>query len=190
MCGDGIDSVDEPQTSGKQRLLGLLFGIAFGFLLQKGGVTDYDVLVGALLLRDPTVFIVMLSAIVVGMAGVFTMHGLGLVKLHAKPLRPAANVIGGLVFGAGFGLSGYCPGTGAGAFAQGNWDAAFAMVGLMLGSLAYAEASGALSALGKAGHRGGLLLTDVVRLPRAAVVGVVCVLLSVVIAVLGGWGRA
>ncbi len=62
---------EKAQTQTHQRLLGLLFGIAFGFLLQKGGVGQYEVLMGALLLRDITVFKIILSAILVGMVGVF-----------------------------------------------------------------------------------------------------------------------
>ena len=56
-----------------QLILGLLFGVVFGFLLQKGGVAKYHVLLGVLLLEDFTVIKVMLSAIVVGMLGVFTL---------------------------------------------------------------------------------------------------------------------
>ena len=105
---------------GVQLALGLLFGIAFGFLLQKGGVAKYHILIGVLLLEDFTVVRVMISAIVVGMIGVFVMHRLGWVELHLKPTRYGANILGGLIFGVGFGLIGYCPGTGAAAVGQGN----------------------------------------------------------------------
>ena len=105
----------EKPTNAKQLLLGLLFGIVFGFLLQKGGVAKYHILLGVLLLEDFTVIKVMLSAIIVGMLGVFTLHALGLVELHIKPTRYAANILGGLLFGVGFALIGYCPGTGAAA---------------------------------------------------------------------------
>lgn len=146
-----------------QLVLGLFFGIIFGFLLQKGGVAKYEVLMGALLLTDFTVMKIMLAAILVGMVGIFSMHGLGLVKLHVKPTKYAANVIGGLVFGAGFALLGYCPGTGAAAFGQGNLDAVAGIAGLLAGSYLYAEASGSL---GKNvltwGDRGCLKLPDLI----------------------------
>jgi uncharacterized protein len=51
----------------------LTFGIAFGFLLQKGGATKYDVIVGQLLLTDFTVLKIMLSAVLVGMIGIYAM---------------------------------------------------------------------------------------------------------------------
>ncbi|MGZ8301441.1 MAG: YeeE/YedE thiosulfate transporter family protein [Telluria sp.] len=147
--------------SPKQLVLGFVFGIAFGFLLQKGGVAKYEVLLGSLLLTDFTVMKIMLTAILVGMIGIFSMHALGLVKLHVKPTRYAANVIGGLVFGAGFALLGYCPGTGAAALGQGNLDAIAGIGGLLAGSYVYAELSRPLGSTVLAwGNRGGIMLPD------------------------------
>jgi len=67
-----------------QIILGLLTGIAFGFLLQKGGVTDYGVIIGQLLLTDFTVIKIMLSAVLVGMIGIYAMKSAGLVRLHCR----------------------------------------------------------------------------------------------------------
>ena len=111
--GPEKDTPAQKEFSPQQLLLGAFFGVLFGFFLQKGGVAKYHVLIGALLLEDFTVMKVMLTAIVVGCVGVFSLHALGLVKLHIKPTRYAANIIGGLLFGVGFALLGYCPGTGA-----------------------------------------------------------------------------
>ena len=153
--------------TGKQLALGLLCGLAFGFLLQKGGVAKYHVLIGVLLLEDFTVIKVMLSAIVVGMIGVFGLYWLGLVKLHVKPTRYAANILGGLMFGVGFAFLSYCPGTGAAALGQGNWDAIAGVVGLMAGSYLFAEASGWLdSTVMKWGDRGKLTLPELVHMKR------------------------
>ena len=146
-------------------MLGLLFGVAFGFLLQKGGVAKYHILLGVLLLEDFTVVKVMLTAIVVGSIGIFGLYALGLVKLHIKPTRYAANILGGLLFGVGFAFMGYCPGTGAAALGQGNWDAIAGIVGLLIGSYLFAEASGWLGkSLMKIGDRGKLMLPEVVGL--------------------------
>lgn len=159
------DSPSRKEFSPKQLLLGLLFGVAFGFLLQKGGVAKFHILIGVLLLEDFTVVKVMLTAIIVGCIGIFSLYGLGLVKLHIKPTRYAANIIGGLVFGVGFALLGYCPGTGAAALGQGNWDALAGVAGLILGSYVFAEASGWLGkTLMKVGERGKLMLPEVVGL--------------------------
>lgn len=123
-----------------QPIIGLVIGIGFGFLLQKGGVTRYDVIVGQLLLVDFTVFKVMASAVITGMIAVHLFWSLGLVKLHPKPGSWGSSALGGLVFGAGFGLLGYCPGTIAGAVGQGSIDALVGGVcGILFGAGLFAE---------------------------------------------------
>src|ERR1043166_4751838 len=126
------DAPDKPDSP-RQLVLGFVFGIVFGFLLQKGGVAKYEVLLGQFFLTDFTVMKIMLTAHTVGMVGIFSMRALGLVKLHVKPTRYASNIVGGLLFGVGMGLLGYCPGTGAAALGQGNYDAIAGLGGLMAG---------------------------------------------------------
>ena len=161
-----IKSTAEKPNAG-QLLLGVLLGIVFGFLLQKGGVAKYHILIGALLLEDFTVMKVMLTAIVVGMVGILTLHHFGLIQLHIKPTRYAANIIGGLLFGVGFALMAYCPGTGAAALGQGNYDAIFGVLGLIAGSYVFAEASGVLErTVNKWGDRGKITLADLLHVRR------------------------
>lgn len=156
------------EFSANQLLLGAFFGVLFGFLLQKGGVAKYHILLGALLLEDFTVIKVMLTAIIVASVGIFSLQALDLVKLHIKPTRYAANIIGGLLFGVGFALLGYCPGTGAAALGQGNGDAIAGVFGLMAGSYLFAESSGWLGkTVMKWGDRGKLMLPELVRMPRS-----------------------
>lgn len=114
---------------------GLLFGIIFGILLQKGGVTKYDVIINQLLLTDFTVLKIMLSAVVTGMIGLYFMQNRGWITLRPKAGSWGKNAIGGLIFGVGFALLGYCPGTIAGAIGNGYLDAVTAgLVGIVLGS--------------------------------------------------------
>ena len=157
----------------------LIFGLAFGFLLQKGGVGKYHILLGQLLLQDWTVVKIMMTAVVVGMVGIFVLHHFAKVNLHIKPTKLGPNIIGGLVFGAGFALIGYCPGTGAAALGQGSWDALFGMAGLVAGSWLYAELSGTLKqTVEKWGELGKLTLADVLHIPRGALVAIMAVLLT------------
>jgi hypothetical protein len=124
-----------------QIVLGLLFGICFGFLLQKGGVTDYNVIEGQLLLTNFTVVKVMLSAVMVGMIGFHALKKFGYVRSQAAEGTLGANVIGGLIFGVGFALLGYCPGTVAGAVGTGALDALVGgMLGMLIGAGLFAEA--------------------------------------------------
>ncbi len=166
-------------------LQGAIFGVAFGFLLQKGGVAKYHVLIGQLLLVDYTVVKVMLSAVVVGALGVHLLHRLGLVELHIKPTKIASNILGGLLFGVGFALSAYCPGTGAAALGQGNYDAIAMIVGMIGGSYLFAEMSGWIGRrIDPVGDRGKLTLHDLLPFRRTPVVlGMVIILCGVLGAV-------
>lgn len=118
-----------------QLVVGFFTGIIFGFLLHKGGVTHYDVIVGQLLLTDFTVVKIMLSAVVSGMIGIYFLKSIGAVALHPKPGSFGSTVVGGLIFGVGFGVLGYCPGTLAGAIGQGSLDALFGgLIGVLIGA--------------------------------------------------------
>jgi uncharacterized protein len=121
-------------------LYGLLTGIAFGFLLQKGRVLRYDRQLGALRLMDMTIVKFMLSSVLVGMVGVYILVGLGQAELNVKATILGSVVIGGLLFGLGWGLLGYCPGTSAGALGEGRWDAGWGILGMIAGAALYAEA--------------------------------------------------
>jgi len=122
-----------------QLFFGFLMGICFGFLLQRSGVTHYEIIMGQLLLKDWTVLKVMISAVVTGMIGIYLLKIPGLVRLHKKTGAFGSTVIGGLIFGVGFAVLGYCPGTMAGAVAQGSLDALLGgVVGMLLGTSFYA----------------------------------------------------
>ena len=176
-------SEDNKPNPAPQIITGILFGLIFGFLLQKGGVGKFNVLIGQLLLQDFTVAKVMLTAIVVGMAGVLTLHHFGKVNLHIKPTRIGAGIIGGLLFGAGFALLGYCPGTVAVALGQGSWDALFGMTGLVVGSWIFAELSGwSKRTVEKWGDLGEVTLPDLLHIPRTAfAIGLSATLITIIL---------
>lgn len=128
-------------TGSARLLLGLATGIAFGFILQKGQVTKYDRIVAFFRLTDLTVLKVMFSGILAGMVGVYLLHDLGLVNLHIKPTILSANILGGLIFGVGMLLLGFCPGTCAGAFGEGRVDGLLrGILGILIGAGLYSEA--------------------------------------------------
>jgi len=121
-------------------VIGLITGMLFGFLLQKARVLRYDKQLGALRLQDMTIVKFMLSTVIVGMIGIYLLHDLGLVSLGIKGTVLGANIIGGLIFGIGWGLVGYCPGTSLGALGEGRWDALWGIIGMLVGAGLYAEA--------------------------------------------------
>lgn len=128
----------------KTLIYGLIAGILFGFLLQKARVIRYDKQLGALRFLDMTIVKFMLSTILVGMVGVYLLADLGVAKLSVKPTVLGGNTLGGLIFGVGWGLLGYCPGTSAGALGEGRWDAVWGILGMLTGAAIYAEAYPAL----------------------------------------------
>lgn len=121
-------------------VLGAITGLVFGFLLQRGGVTRYDVIVSQFLLRDHTVLKTMLTAIVVGAIGIYGMRDLGMLdKMHVKGATLLTNGLGGAIFGIGMVVLGYCPGTGLAAIGQGSRDAITGVVGMLVGAALFAS---------------------------------------------------
>ena len=118
-----------------QLAIGFAIGSGFGFALQRGGVTNFDVIVNQLLFKNFTVVKIMLSAMLTGMVGVYLLRQYGLARLHPKPGSVGSTVVGGLIFGVGFALRGYCPGTVVAAAACGKMDALFGgMLGMLVGA--------------------------------------------------------
>lgn len=121
-------------------VLGLATGVLFGILLQKGGVLRFDRQVGALLFRDMTLIKFMFSAIMVGSVGLQLLAESGAITLSHKAMNAGAAVVGGLLFGMGWAVAGFCPGTAVGALGEGRWDALFVIAGMLVGAALYAEA--------------------------------------------------
>jgi len=146
---------------------GLLFGILFGFLLHRGGVTDYNVIVRQFLFRDFTVLKVMLTAIIVGGIGVWLLHGQQLANFHIKPAAMLAVISGAVLFGIGMVIYGYCPGTGVAAIATGKLDALAGFAGMLAGGMLYALSYDWLAArVIPVGDLGKKRLPDLAGLPE------------------------
>lgn len=157
---------------------GLVFGILFGFLLQKGGATKYDVIIGQLLLSDFTVLKIMLSAVLTGMIGIYLMKTLGWVELNPKSGSMGSNIIGGLIFGVGFGVLGYCPGTIAGAIGNGYLDALVGgFAGILIGTGIFAALYPRLKGILKKGDFGNMTLPQLFNVNEWVVVVPVAVLI-------------
>ncbi len=121
-------------------IMGLVTGVLFGFLLQKATVLRYDRQLGALRLKDMTIVKFMLSAVSVSMVGIYLLHDMGMVDLSIKTTILGANIIGAILFGLGWGLLGYCPGTSLGALGEGRYDALWGIIGMVFGAAVFTRA--------------------------------------------------
>ncbi len=89
-------------------VLALVFGVFFGFSLNKAGLTKYNKIVNVFRLTDMAVLKFMMTALVVAMSGLFALRGLGLITFPSIPSTYiVGNIVGGLIFGVGMALTGY-----------------------------------------------------------------------------------
>ncbi|HYS81359.1 MAG TPA: YeeE/YedE thiosulfate transporter family protein [Anaeromyxobacteraceae bacterium] len=173
--------------SDERRTLGLgvavVVGIVFGFVLERSGFGRAQKLVGQFYGTDMTVLKVMFTAIVTAALGATFLGAVGVLDLRAVsfnyPTYLWPMIVGGLMLGVGFVISGYCPGTSLVATASGKVDGLATVLGVVVGGLAYAELLPYLGTFNDSGKKGGFFLYEVLHLPPIAVavaVGVLAVL--------------
>ena len=168
--------------------LALLLGFGFGFCLERAGFGSARKLTAVFYLWDMAVVKVMFTAIVTAMAGLFVLSAAGamdLAELYVEPTNLAAQALGGLIFGAGFIVGGYCPGTSIAALATGRKDAFAFAFGMLAGVLGYAELMPGMDAWIKAGSQGEMTLPAVTGIGMGGWLVVFVAFLA-----LAGWGMA
>lgn len=117
--------------------LAILFGIGFGYILYKVGALDYRNILNALTLKDLAIPKFMLLSVAITSVGIYSLRLFGLVTLDVITANPLFNILGGLIFGIGFALAGYCPGTSIGAMGEGKIDARYTVLGGIVGIFLY-----------------------------------------------------
>lgn len=118
-------------------ILILILGFLFGASLQYASLNKYNVISGMATLENLTVAKAIAMAIGVGIILVNLEIGLGLAAYHVKPVLLVGVMLGGLIFGIGMAILGYCPGTLAVSLGEGSLDALTGIVGGLLGGLVY-----------------------------------------------------
>lgn len=119
-------------------ILGLITGVLFGAFLQQAEVIRFERQVGAMRLMDMTIVKFMLTTIVVGSVGIYLLADLGAVSFAPRSLSLGLQIVGGLLFGIGWAIIGYCPGTSIGAIAEGRYHVVWPIVGMLLGGIVFA----------------------------------------------------
>lgn len=122
-----------------ENLFGLLVGIAMGFLIQRVRASSPAVILQNLRLENLGIIKFMATTIAVGMITVYTLNLFipDLLHFDIKPTYLVGVLAGGLIFGVGFGLGGYCPGTCVVGIGEGRRDAWFALAGGIVGALVF-----------------------------------------------------
>lgn len=158
-------------------VVAVAIGFGFGFVLERAGFGRVQTLVGQFYGTDMTVFKVMFGAIVTAMLGAVALSGLGLMDLRAVASSATSAtwiwpmIVGGLLLGVGFIVSGYCPGTSIVAAVSGKLDGLATVIGVVVGTLVHAElmSSAKFRAFMDSGYLGQVYLYDVLGLPAAVV---------------------
>jgi uncharacterized protein len=154
-------------------VVALVLGAAFGWFLERGGLGNARKLAGQFYLTDFTVFKVMFSAILTAMLGLFWLGKLGVVdvsRVYVPETYLMPQLVGGLVFGAGFVVGGLCPGTSCVAAATGRLDGLAVVAGMLGGIWLFAEAFPILERFYASTPRGTLTLPALLGVPHGVVV--------------------
>ncbi len=150
-----------------------LLGVGFGFVLERAGFGNAKTLAGQWYGYDFAVLRVMFTAILVAMVGLFGLAAVGVVDLslvYVNETNLWPQLVGGLIFGVGFAVGQYCPGTAVVACATGKIDAMVFMGGFFVGLLAFFFSYDALEAFYSSGSMGRVLLPEALGVPAGVVV--------------------
>jgi uncharacterized membrane protein YedE/YeeE len=156
-----------------------LLGVGFGFVLERAGFGSARTLAGQWYGYNFAVLRVMFTAIVVAMLGLFGLQAVGFLDLSKVQVNETflwPQIVGGLIFGVGFGVGQYCPGTAVVACSTGRVDAMTYLFGFFVGVLAFFFAFPALEGFYESGSMGKVILPGALGLPVGAVVMAVVVL--------------
>ncbi len=128
-------------------VLGLITGLAFGFVLQRGRICFNSAFRDLRLMKDNFLFKAVLLAVAVSTIGFLAMAQFGLIHLNPKPLNYVGVILGGYLFGLGMVLAGGCASGTTSRVGEGNTTSWLA--GLCLALFALAAKSGFLSPIVK-----------------------------------------
>ncbi len=115
----------------------LIYGFLFGAILQYARLNRFNVISGMATLEDLSVAKAIALAVGLGAILLSVEIGVGMASWHIKPFMLGGVILGGLIFGAGMAILGYCPGTMAISFGEGSTDALTGILGGLTGGWIY-----------------------------------------------------
>ncbi|MDX2182563.1 MAG: YeeE/YedE thiosulfate transporter family protein [Gemmatimonadaceae bacterium] len=119
-------------------LYGLLVGVAMGAFIQRVGASSPAVILRNLRLKDLSVIKFMATTIAISSILSYVLQAGGAaMHFDIKPTYVLGVALGGAIFGVGFALGGYCPGTCVVGIGEGRKDAWAAIAGGVLGAFVF-----------------------------------------------------
>ena len=115
----------------------LILGVLFGAILQYASLNKFDTISGLAIMENFTVFKAIALAVGIGIILINIEIAFGLASYHVKPFIVGGLLLGGLIFGAGMAILGYCPGTMAISLGEGSIDALVGIIGGFAGGVIY-----------------------------------------------------
>lgn len=119
--------------------LGLFSGVVFGFIIQRVGATNPDKMARAHLMVEPEIPRFMVLAVALSALGLLGLQAVGEPRTVILPTSILATGVAAVIFGIGWGLAGYCPGTCWAAAGEGRMDAVFTLLGGLAGTAVFAQ---------------------------------------------------
>jgi len=125
-------------------IMSLLVGTWFGIVLTKSEVVRWQRVHDMFMFKEPHMYLIIGTGVVVAMLGMFVVKKLNMKDLEGRPIvyepKPFHKgvVIGGTLFGAGWAITGACPGPIYAQVGAGTWLALVTLAGAMIGMFAYA----------------------------------------------------
>ncbi len=156
----------------------VVLGLFIGFFLERGGMGNPHKLTGVFYRTDFAVPKIMFSAILVAATGLCLLSDLKVLDMSRVWIIPTffwPQLVGGALFGLGYLVSGYCPGTAAVGLASGRLDALVTMAGIGSGTLLFSTLYPGLEGFYKTSDMGTATLPELLQVNHWALLAVMYV---------------